>query len=68
MLVLFSSSCLHHRAFYKMIKHSTDKLNQQSDDGDGESEDNDDSTTGNGIQCDEKFLRDLIEFHVSTRE
>lgn len=62
--MLFSSSCLHHRAFYKMIKHSTDKMNEQSDD-DGV---NDDDPTGNGIQCDEKFLRDLIEFHVSTKE
>lgn len=52
-LLLFISMCLHHRAFYKMMKHSIDKLNQKSNDE---------------IRCDEKFLRDLIQFHISSKE
>lgn len=52
-LLLFISMCLHHRAFYKMMKNSIDKLNQKSNDE---------------IRCDEKFLRDLIQFHISSKE
>lgn len=56
-LLTFISFCLHHRAFYQLIKHSMDQLKQPSD-----------NEVADDNRCDEKFLRDSIEFHMSIKE
>lgn len=51
-LLLFISICQHHQAFYKMIKYSMRKLNQPEE----------------NIECDAKFLCDLMRFHTSVKK
>lgn len=54
-LLFYVSLCLHHRAFYEMVKHSIVKSNQQSDDGVYDN------------RCGGIFLHDLIQFHMSIK-
>lgn len=49
-LMLFISMCLHHQAFYKMLRYSLKQLN-----------------VADRKQNDEKFIIDIIRFHMSTK-
>lgn len=55
LLLLFISICLHYRTFYEIIKHWIDEWNNEN-------------ANGNTNRCDEKFLCELIRFHVSAKK
>ena len=51
-LLLFVSICVHHQAFCKIFEYSIDEWNQCDDKN----------------QNDEKFIFDLMQFHISVKE
>lgn len=52
MILLYISICIHHQTFYEMVENSIDKWALSDKNG----------------KNTEKFLRNLIRFHISTKE